>query len=164
MRSVKTFFQWISAKPGFAKVMPHIIPHLDRWVSRATKGRTTLTRMLMPMVMLYSIGAKSGKERETPLAAFPYEDGWIIIGSNFGREHHPAWSANLLKNPDVWAEPGTGRIPVRANLLEGEERQRAWDHVLARWKTFAAYDERTPHRDIRVFHLVPREEAGNPAA
>lgn len=159
MRAVKKFFMWWSGKRHFSKFMPHVIPHLDRLVSRVSGGRTTLTRLMMPMVILFAVGARSGKERATPLAAFPYEGGWIIIGSNFGRENHPAWSGNLLATPDVWAEPGTGRIPVRANLLEGEERQRAWDHVLTRWSTFAQYDARTPHREIRVFHLVPRDEA-----
>ncbi|MFT5223658.1 MAG: deazaflavin-dependent oxidoreductase (nitroreductase family) [Glaciecola sp.] len=159
MRKLKTFFQWWSGKPHFSKFMPHVIPHLDRFISRVTGGKTTLTQLMMPMVVLYAIGAKSGKERATPLAAFPYNEGWIVIGSNFGREKHPAWSGNLLATPDVWAEPGGGRIAVHAALLEGEARQTAWDHVLTRWATFAAYDERTPNREIRVFHLTPRAEA-----
>lgn len=157
MRAIKTFFQWWSSKPHFSKFMPHIIPHADRFVSRITGGKTTLTRMMMPMIVLTAVGAKSGKERDTPLAAFPYEGGWIVIASNFGREKHPAWSGNLIANPQAWAEPGTGKVPVTAVMLEGDERQTAWDHVLKRWSTFAAYDERTPNREIRVFHLVPNK-------
>lgn len=156
---LRKFFQWWSGKPHFAKVAPHVVPPMDKFVSRVTGGKTTMTRLAMPMVMLYHIGAKTGQERETPLAAFPYQDGWILIGSNFGRENHPAWTGNLLKTPDVWAEPGTGRIPVHAKLLEGDERQQAWDHVIQRWNTFTKYDERTPHREIRVFHISPREES-----
>ncbi len=156
MRAVKQFFQWVSGKRWFSRVMPHVIPHLDRAVSRVTGGKTTLTRMLMPMVMLHTIGAKTGKERETPLAAFPFKGGWIVIASNFGREKHPAWSGNLLAHPDVHANPGTGKVAVHARLLEGAERQEAWDHVLTRWSTFSTYDERTPNREIRVFHLEPR--------
>ncbi len=159
MKLFKTFFQWWSSKPHFAKFMPHVIPHLDRAVSRMTGGKTTLTRMLMPMVMLFHLGAKTGKERETPLAAFPYEGGWIVIGSNFGREKHPAWSGNLIANPDAEADAGKGRVPVNAVLLEGEARQKAWDHVLTRWSTFSSYDERTPNREIRVFHLQPKPTA-----
>ncbi len=159
MKLFKKFFQWWSSKPHFAKFMPHVIPHLDRAVSKATGGKTTLTRLLMPMVMLEHIGAKSGTRRQTPLAAFPWEGGWIVIASNFGREKHPAWSGNLIANPQAWAEPGTGLVAVDANLLEGDRRQQAWDHVLTRWSTFSSYDERTPNREIRVFHLVPQTEA-----
>ncbi len=157
MSVLKRFFQWWSSKPHFAKFMPHVIPHADRFVSKVSGGKTTLTRMLMPMVVLTAVGAKSGQKRDTPLAAFPYEGGWIVIASNFGREKHPAWSGNLMANPEAWAQPGTGMVPVLAVLLEGEARQKAWDHVLTRWSTFAKYDERTPNREIRVFHLVPRE-------
>ena len=54
------------------------------------------------MLMLRSTGAKSGLERETPMATVPLDDGrFLVVGSNFARESHPAWTHNLLANPDA---------------------------------------------------------------
>ena len=156
MKMIRNFFQWWSGKPHFAKIAPHVVPRADRWLSRMTDGKHTFSRMAMPMVMLHHTGAKSGKSYETPLAAFPYDGGWIVIGSNFGREKHPAWSGNLIAHPDIRANVGQGPFDARATLLDGDERQAAWDHVVERWGTFTKYDARTPNREIRVFLLQPR--------
>ncbi|WP_133912087.1 nitroreductase/quinone reductase family protein [Streptomyces sp. NBC_00582] len=149
--------QKVSSTRAFARFAPHVVPALDRAVHRLTRGKVLLSAQMLPGVILTATGARSGQPRRTPLACMPERDGrtWILVGSNFGRAGHPAWTANLLAHPDAeisWK--GTG-IPVTAHLLTGEERAAVWTELLAFWPPYATYQARV-EREIRVFRLVPR--------
>ncbi|REK86142.1 nitroreductase family deazaflavin-dependent oxidoreductase [Streptomyces inhibens] len=148
--------QKISATRTFARIAPHFIPALDRAVHRLTGGKVLLSAQMLPGVILTATGARSGQPRRTPLACVPQEDGgWLLIGSNFGRPGHPAWTGNLLKNPEAEVSWRGRDIPVRARLLTGEERARAWRAALAFWPPYAAYQARV-EREIRLFRLERR--------
>ncbi|MCP3822588.1 nitroreductase family deazaflavin-dependent oxidoreductase [Streptomyces sp. A3M-1-3] len=149
--------QKVSSTRTFAKVAPHFIPAMDRAVHRLTRGKVILSAQMLPGVILTARGAKSGQPRTTPLACMPEEESgsWILIGSNFGRPGHPAWTANLLKNPDAEVSWKGRRIPVRASLLTGEERAAAWEAVLRFWPPYATYQARV-EREIRLFRLHRR--------
>jgi len=149
--------QKVSSTRTFAKIAPHLIPVLDRAVHRLTRGKVLLSAQMLPGVILTSTGARSGLERRTPLACMPEEGGhsWILIGSNFGRTDHPAWTHNLLARPDAevsWKGEG---VPVTAHLLEGEQRAAAWKAVLAFWPPYATYQARV-EREIRLFRIERR--------
>ncbi|MGW3283569.1 nitroreductase/quinone reductase family protein [Streptomyces sp. NPDC001002] len=147
--------QKVSSTRGFAKVAPHVIPALDRAVHRLTRGKVLLSAQMLPGVILTATGARSGQVRRTPLACMPEEDGrtWILIGSNFGRTGHPAWTANLLAHPDAEINWRGRDIPVTARLLEGEERAAVWKKLLVFWPPYATYQERV-EREIRIFRIV----------
>ncbi|CCK29381.1 hypothetical protein BN159_5002 [Streptomyces davaonensis JCM 4913] len=147
--------QKVSSTRGFAKVAPHVIPALDRAVHRLTRGRVLLSAQLLPGVILTSTGARSGLPRRTPLACMPEpENGtWILIGSNFGRPGHPAWTANLLAHPDAEISWKGADIAVTARLLQGEERAAVWKAALAFWPPYATYQARV-EREIRLFRVV----------
>lgn len=149
--------QKVSSAPAFARVAPHVIPALDRAVHRVTRGRVLLSAQLLPGVVLTATGAKSGVPRRTPLACMPEEGGgsWILIGSNFGRTDHPAWTGNLLAHPDAEISWKGQDIPVTAHLLEGEERAAAWKELLRFWPPYSTYQARV-EREIRVFRIVRR--------
>jgi deazaflavin-dependent oxidoreductase (nitroreductase family) len=149
--------QKVSSTRGFAKVAPHVIPALDRTVHRLTRGRVLLSARMLPGVILTSTGARSGLPRRTPLACMPQEDGrsWLLIGSNFGRPGHPAWTHNLLAHPDASISWKGRDVPVAARLLEGEERAAAWRAAVAFWPPYVAYQDRVT-REIRLFRLVTR--------
>ncbi|MGW7575827.1 nitroreductase family deazaflavin-dependent oxidoreductase [Streptomyces sp. NPDC054765] len=148
--------QKVSATRAFARIAPHLIPVLDRTVHRVTRGKVLLSTRMLPGVILTATGARSGLPRRTPLACLPAEDGGrLLIGSNFGRPGHPAWTTNLLKNPDAEVSWRGRDIPVRARLLTGEERARAWRTALAFWPPYAAYQARVS-REIRLFRLERR--------
>jgi deazaflavin-dependent oxidoreductase (nitroreductase family) len=149
--------QRVSSTPGFAKVAPHVIPALDRAVHRITRGRVLLSAQLLPGLVLTSTGAKSGLPRRTPLACMPVDDGrtWILIGSNFGRDSHPAWTANLLAHPEATVSWKGQDIDVTAVLLTGEERAAVWKAALAFWPPYAAYQARV-EREIRLFRITRR--------
>jgi deazaflavin-dependent oxidoreductase (nitroreductase family) len=154
--------QKVSSTRGFAKVAPHVIPALDRAVHRLTRGKVLLSARMLPGVILTSTGARSGRPRRTPLACMPEEGGrsWILIGSNFGRAGHPAWTANLRAHPDAEISWKGTDIPVTAVLLAGEERAAVWKELLAFWPPYAAYQARV-EREIRLFRIVPRSQDGS---
>ncbi|GAA2329731.1 nitroreductase family deazaflavin-dependent oxidoreductase [Streptomyces cuspidosporus] len=146
--------QKVSSGRAFAKVAPHVVPALDRAVHRLTRGKVLLSARMLPGVILTTTGAKSGLPRRTPLACMPEGDGtWLLIGSNFGRPGHPAWTANLLAHPDAEISWKGRDIAVRARLLEGEEREEAWAAALHFWPPYAAYQARVERR-IRLFRLT----------
>ncbi|WP_406218480.1 nitroreductase family deazaflavin-dependent oxidoreductase [Streptomyces decoyicus] len=148
--------QRVSATRTFARIAPHFIPALDRAVHRLTRGKVLLSARMLPGVILTATGARSGQPRRTPLACLPEEGGgWLLIGSNFGRPGHPAWTGNLLKHPDAEVSWRGRDIPVRARLLTGEERAQAWRAALAFWPPYAAYQARVA-REIRLFRLERR--------
>ncbi|MEV0368450.1 nitroreductase family deazaflavin-dependent oxidoreductase [Streptomyces sp. NPDC050636] len=148
--------QKVSSTRTFARIAPHCIPALDRAVHRLTRGKVLLSAQMLPGVILTATGAKSGRPRRTPLACMPEGGGsWLLIGSNFGRPGHPAWTGNLLKHPEAEVSWRGRDIPVRARLLTGEERARAWRAALEFWPPYAAYQERV-EREIRLFRLERR--------
>ncbi|WP_327324310.1 nitroreductase family deazaflavin-dependent oxidoreductase [Streptomyces sp. NBC_01210] len=149
--------QKVSSTRAFARIAPHFVPALDRAVHRLTRGKVLLSAQMLPGVVLTARGAKSGLPRVTPLACMPEESGdWILIGSNFGREGHPAWTANLIEHPEAEVSWRGRDVLVRARLLEGEERERAWRAALTFWPPYATYQSRVK-REIRVFRLSRRQ-------
>lgn len=165
--------QKVSSTRTFARIAPHVVPAMDRTVHRLTRGRVLLSAQMLPGVILTATGARSGLPRVTPLACMPEKtaagaatagDGaggepwprsWILVGSNFGRPGHPAWTANLLAHPDVEVNWKGQDIQVRARLLEGAERAEVWATALAFWPPYAAYQARVD-REIRLFRLERR--------
>ncbi|GHK02689.1 nitroreductase/quinone reductase family protein [Streptomyces sp. NPDC003753] len=148
--------QKVSSTRAFARAAPHVVPALDRAVHRLTGGKVLLSAQMLPGVILTSTGARSGLARRTPLACMPEEGGgWLLIGSNFGRPGHPAWTHNLIAHPDAEINWRGEDIPVTARLLRGREREAAWKAVLAFWPPYATYQERV-EREIRLFRVVPR--------
>ena len=150
--------QRVSSTRGFAKVALHVVPALDRAVHRLTRGKVLLSAQMLPGVILTSTGARSGLPRRTPLACMPAEGGrdWILVGSNFGRTDHPAWTHNLLAHPDAEVSWKGTDIPVRARLLEGAERAAVWKQLLVFWPPYATYQKRV-ERELRVFRITRRE-------
>jgi deazaflavin-dependent oxidoreductase (nitroreductase family) len=135
--------------------LPHMAP-VQMWLYRRTGGRFQLSALLLPSLVLVSTGAKSGLRRETPLMCLPRRDGsYLVAGSNWGQEHHPAWTANLLANPDVEIVVSRRTIPVRARLVEGDERERAWTEIEAQFPRYREYETQAQRR-IRIFSLQPR--------
>jgi deazaflavin-dependent oxidoreductase (nitroreductase family) len=149
--------QKVSSTRTFAKIAPHFLPALDRAVHRFTRGKVLLSAQMLPGVILTAKGAKSGEPRRTPLACMPEQatGTWILIGSNFGRTGHPAWTGNLLKNPEAEINWKGQDIPVRARLLEGAEREKVWADALRFWPPYATYQARVD-REIRLFRLERR--------
>ncbi|MEV4503132.1 nitroreductase family deazaflavin-dependent oxidoreductase [Streptomyces klenkii] len=153
--------QRVSSTRTFARIAPYCIPALDRAVHRLTGGRKLLSARLLPSLVLTSTGARTGLPRHTPLACMPEGPrlappvAWVLIGSNFGRPGHPAWTANLKAHPEAEISWKGRDVPVRARLLRGAEREAAWADVVKFWPPYARYQARV-EREIRLFRLERR--------
>ena len=152
---MSSIVQRIAGTDAFLRVAPHFVPRLDRFVQRVTKGKVTLSGSQVPSLMLHCTGAKSGQPRDVPLACMPDGDSWYVVGSNYGQEKHPAWTANLLAHPDVAVTFRAQRTDVRARLLDPDEKAEVWPRLTAVWPMYDRYVERSG-RDLRVFRLDPR--------
>ena len=115
-----------------------------------------------PVLLLHSIGAKSGKARLSPLMYLqPDETGPIYIFASYGgAPSNPAWFHNLVAHPDVEIEIGDGtsieRVPVRARVVEGAERNTIYAEQAHRFPQFAQYERKTTREIIPVVELTRR--------
>jgi deazaflavin-dependent oxidoreductase (nitroreductase family) len=145
----------MAGSKAFMKVGPTVVPHLDRFLHKVSGGKFISSGGLLPSLVLTTTGAKTGQKRTTPLATKPEGDGWYVVGSNFGRDTHPAWTANLIKNPDAEVSFKGKTTQVRAHLLTAEEKAETWPNLVNFWPNYDVYTERSG-RDLRVFRLDPR--------
>jgi len=145
--------QKMAGSPLFAKIAPPIITPIDRFLHKVTGGRVITSRGLLPSLMLTTTGAKSGEPRDVPLACVPDGDVIYLVGSNFGREKHPAWTGNLLKTPRASVSFGGEQFDVDAEHLSADAKAGVWPKLVEVWPTYDRYVERSG-RDIRVFRLT----------
>ncbi|MCA1005865.1 nitroreductase family deazaflavin-dependent oxidoreductase [Rhodococcus hoagii] len=129
---------------------------LDRRLLERSKGRfTALGPIGAPTVLLNTIGRKSGQRRTSPLLYVRDADRLVVVGSNFGQEHHPAWTSNLLAQPEASVTMAGRDIPVLATRVTGDEKDRLYKQFIELAGVYAVYQGRTD-RDIRMFALTRR--------
>lgn len=146
---------WFSRTAFFRRVGPKVMPPLERVMKRLTGGRVQLSGLGVPTLVLHTIGAKSGLERDTVLMYCPDGDEMLVVGSNFARDAHPAWTTNLLAHPEAAVSVHGRRIPVRATALDDVERELTWPLLERNWPGYRRY-EVAAGRTLRVFRLTPR--------
>ena len=108
-----------------------------------------------PMLLLHTIGAKSGKEHIVPMRAMVGGESLYVFASAHGNGRHPDWYYNIVANPDITIEKGTETIPVRATEVVGAERDAIFARHAARFPVFAEY-QRKLERTIPVIRLERR--------
>ena len=108
-----------------------------------------------PVLILHSIGAKSGVERVNPLVYRAVDGGYAVFASKAGAPTNPDWFHNLVANPDVSVEVGADNVEVNARVLQGDERDVIWDAQAQAFPTFAEYQQKSK-RQIPVVLLTPR--------
>jgi deazaflavin-dependent oxidoreductase (nitroreductase family) len=146
------WFSWLSAT---------VLAPIDRFVYSRSGGRMSLGHFganregALQTLLLTSTGRKTGKVRTNPVLYLDEGNGWVVVASNFGREHHPGWSSNLIANPDAEVQIRTRHERVRARLASAEELARLWPRLLELYPSWDAYVERTD-RSFRAFFLEPR--------
>jgi deazaflavin-dependent oxidoreductase (nitroreductase family) len=135
----------------------HVMHHLDRPVHRLTRGRYTLGSLLsgLPVVMLTTVGARTGRPRTVPVLGIPFRDGLAVIASNWGQHGHPAWYYNVRAHPEAQVVVHGVRRSVRAVEADSEQRAEIWQEGLRVYPGFAQYERRASHRRISVFVLEP---------
>ena len=95
------------------------------------------------LLLLHTIGARSGLERLNPVAYIIDEDRFVIVASKGGAPTNPAWYHNLLAHPHISVEVGVDQIRVVASVTSEPERSRLYDKMIAMLPVFAEYRQRT---------------------
>jgi deazaflavin-dependent oxidoreductase (nitroreductase family) len=129
---------------------------LHTLIYRTSGGRLGHRLPGMPqMLLLDHVGAKSGKERTSPLVYANDGDDLVIVASKGGFPKNPGWFHNLKANPDTTVQVGTERRPVRARVANAEERKRLWPKVVEVYSGYEGYQQRT-EREIPLVILARR--------
>jgi deazaflavin-dependent oxidoreductase (nitroreductase family) len=119
--------------------------------SGGTRG-TTLRDM--PVIVLTSRGAKSGKIRKTPLMRVEHDGSYAIVASKGGAPEHPVWYYNVVADPHVELQDGPVRQDMTARQVAGAEKATWWKRAVAAYPDYADYQEKTD-RQIPVFVVEP---------
>jgi len=108
------------------------------------------------MLLLYTIGRRSGKKRVTSLAYYRDGSNYLIVGSNWGKETQPAWFHNLMGQPRATIQVGKMSIAVLARQAQGEEYQRLWGQVTSQNHQYIEYQKQIKRR-IHIVILTPMD-------
>jgi deazaflavin-dependent oxidoreductase (nitroreductase family) len=149
-----------SSMPGGRFLTRLAKPFLNRQVARYRKveGPEPAKFMGFPILLLTTVGAKSGAEHTQVLGGFPDgENAWLVIASKGGSATHPHWFHNIAKNPDkVWIQVGNRKMRANVESLQGGDREAAYGRVVAVAKNYGDYLKKTD-REIPVLRLTPAE-------
>jgi deazaflavin-dependent oxidoreductase (nitroreductase family) len=115
------------------------------------------TRRDLPVVILTTLGAKSGKIRKSPLMRVEHNGSYTVIASNGGGPKNPVWYHNLVADPRVELQDGPVRQDMLARQVTGEEKVQWWARAVAAYPNYADY-QKNIDREIPVFVLGPTIE------
>ena len=128
-------------------------------VYRATGGKLFGRMGKSPILLLNTVGRKSGKKRTSPLLYAMDGEDFVIIASKGGASAHPAWYLNLMANPEATVEIEDREVRVRAEEADSEEKSRLWQKMVEMYPAYDAYQEKT-EREIPLLVLRPVEWGG----
>jgi deazaflavin-dependent oxidoreductase (nitroreductase family) len=137
-------------------------PSASQWVrdqveeiesSGGTKGTTMRG---VPVVVITSMGASSGKLRKNPVMRVEHEGVYAAVASKGGAPEHPAWYRNIVESPLVELQDATAKGDYRAREASGEERVQWWERAVEVWPDYAEYQTKTD-REIPLFLLEPAD-------
>ncbi|MDQ6642567.1 MAG: nitroreductase family deazaflavin-dependent oxidoreductase [Actinomycetota bacterium] len=107
-----------------------------------------------PIVVITSLGAKSGNVRKNPVMRVERDGTYVAIASMGGSPNNPEWYYNFLAHPELELQDGAVRKTYRARLVQGPERAEWWQLAVDTWPTYGEYQKKTD-REIPVFVLEP---------
>lgn len=132
---------------------------------RAHGGRVDSAGFGSHLILLHTIGARSGNARVNPAMSLRDGDAWLVVGSAMGAAEDPAWVVNLRAHADIEIEVATDggvqTVPVTAVELDGEEYEPAFARFVARSQAFATYQRRATERRLPVIRLTRRGGAAD---
>ncbi len=139
-------------------------PSPEQWVRdqvalyESSGGKEGTTMRDMPVVVLTSRGAKSGKIRKNPLMRVEHDGLYAVVASQGGAPKHPTWYHNLVADPQVELQDGPVRQDMTAREVAGAERDLWWERAVVAYPDYADYQTKTD-RVIPVFVLEPAKGA-----
>jgi deazaflavin-dependent oxidoreductase (nitroreductase family) len=135
-------------------------PSPQRWVRdqvekyEASGGTEGTTQRGVPVVVVTSVGATSGKLRKNPVMRVEHDGSYAIVASMGGAPKHPSWYHNLVANPRVELQDGPQRREYTVRIADGDERSEWWERAVEVWPDYATYQTKT-EREIPVFVAEP---------
>jgi deazaflavin-dependent oxidoreductase (nitroreductase family) len=136
------------------------VPEVTDWNSkvieefRANGGKVGGSFEGAPLLLLHTVGARTGQQRVNPMMYQPVAGGYAVFASKGGAPANPDWYHNVLAHPRVAAEIGTWTVELLARVAEGQEREQIWAAQKAAYPGFADYERKTT-RQIPVIVLEP---------
>jgi deazaflavin-dependent oxidoreductase (nitroreductase family) len=127
----------------------------------ATDGAEANDLRGRPVIILTSVGAKTGKLRKTPLMRVEHDGEYAVVASQGGAPKNPVWYHNLKADPHVELQDGPTKRDYMAREVSGDEKAVWWERAVETWPDYARYQTRTT-RQIPVFVLEPIDERGTP--
>ena len=121
---------------------------------RANQGKVGGPFEGAPLLLLHTVGARTGQPRVNPMMYRPVPGGYAVFASKGGAPTNPDWYHNLQAHPDVEAEIGTETVKLRARVARGAERDQIWEAHKAANPGFGDYERKTA-RQIPVILLEP---------
>ena len=155
----KTLLKFTSSKLG-ARIASRVLHPVDKAILKLSKNRSSLTSILsgIPVVVLTTIGAKSGIPRTVPLLGVIKGEDVVLMASNWGQARHPSWYYNLKANPEaqLFIHEKTGKYIARD--ATDVERETYWAEAVKMYAGYAEYKKRISTREIPMFILSPIRE------
>jgi deazaflavin-dependent oxidoreductase (nitroreductase family) len=153
----KLIHPFLALQPVSA-VLSKVLHHADSLLLRLTRGRHTFAELVgLPIVQLTMTGARTGKQRTLPLVSLPVDEKFVLIATNFGQKHNPAWYYNLVAHPecDVFFKGRSGKYI--AHVIDGEAREKYWRLALSYYIGYKSYEKRAAPRRIPIMLLEPKK-------
>ncbi len=147
----------IASTGGGSWLLHKVLYRIDRPLSRWSRGRITLPPLLtgMQVLMLTTTGARSGLPRTMPIAAIPFGDDFVAMGTNFAQPRSPAWAINLAATPRARADWRGEVVDVQATRVPSQQMDDAWSAAERVYAGFAAYRQRIgTSREVMAFVLT----------
>ncbi|MGN7188769.1 nitroreductase family deazaflavin-dependent oxidoreductase [Microbacterium enclense] len=136
------------------------LPSTSEWARQqaetfeASGGQESAELRGVPIIVLTTVGAKTGGLRKTALMRVEHDGKYAVVASKGGAPEHPAWFYNLVKNPRVALQDGDVKKEYDAHQAEGTERDEWWARAVAVWPDYDEYQKKTERR-IELFVLEP---------
>ncbi|WCB91559.1 Deazaflavin-dependent nitroreductase [Baekduia alba] len=142
--------------PGTLKAkLANLIPKANIIIYRVSNGRFGGSMEDLPVLILHTVGRKSGKPRQSPLLYLQDDEDYVVVASRGGSDAPPAWWLNLQATPEATVEIKGTKRPVSARRATSEERAGYWPQLTAGYRFYDDYQARTD-RDIPVLVLSNR--------
>ena len=123
----------------------------------ASGGTEANTLRGVPIIVLTTVGAKSGALRKTALMRVEHDGRYLVVASKGGAPTEPAWGNNIRRHPHVELQDGADKRDYTARELDGAERDEWWERAVAVWPDYAEYQKKTDRR-IAIFVLEPHAD------
>jgi len=147
-------FNWFDrAFVHLTTFLKHIITPINMWLLKVSKGRFGNTFLGTSVLLLHSVGCKSGLERVTPLFYLEHDEKIILVASNGGNIKNPAWVNNLNANPEAKVNIKGTEIKMHARIANSEEHEFYWPKATEFFSTW----EWAQEKSIRKFPIIVLE-------